>query len=94
MIGEDIPDINLWCAWPFSNYAVGTCAIPINNLQANGQPYSRSDWEDNYSFRSRHTGGANFCAADGSVHFIAQTIDMTTYRALASMAYGEVAQIP
>jgi prepilin-type N-terminal cleavage/methylation domain-containing protein/prepilin-type processing-associated H-X9-DG protein len=94
MIGEDIPDYNLWCLWPFSNYAVGTCGIPLNNKQANGQFYDRSDWPDVYSFRSRHTGGANFCAADGSVHFIADSIDLPTYHALASMAYGEIAQIP
>ncbi len=40
---------------------------------------------------SMHAGGANFGYADGSVQFIAQTIDMTTYMALGSRAGGEVA---
>jgi prepilin-type N-terminal cleavage/methylation domain-containing protein/prepilin-type processing-associated H-X9-DG protein len=39
---------------------------------------------------SMHPGGANFALADGSVRFISQTIDMATYRALASRNGGEV----
>ncbi|HEX4613353.1 MAG TPA: DUF1559 domain-containing protein, partial [Urbifossiella sp.] len=27
MVGEDIPEQNQWCSWPYSNNAVGTCAI-------------------------------------------------------------------
>lgn len=42
---------------------------------------------------SMHPGGANFGFADGSVQFIAQTIDMTTYMALGSRAGGEVASM-
>ena len=30
-------------------------------------------------FSSRHPGGANVVFADGSVHFIRDSIDMTTY---------------
>jgi len=30
MIGEDVPDLDHWCSWPYSNNAVGTCAIPPN----------------------------------------------------------------
>jgi prepilin-type N-terminal cleavage/methylation domain-containing protein/prepilin-type processing-associated H-X9-DG protein len=41
-------------------------------------------------FGSMHSGGANFCFGDGSVHFIQQSIDMATYRALASRNGGEV----
>jgi prepilin-type N-terminal cleavage/methylation domain-containing protein len=36
MIGEDIPAMNTHCGWPRSNYANGTCAIPLNNAMQAG----------------------------------------------------------
>lgn len=41
-------------------------------------------------FSSHHTGGAQFCQADGSVRFISQSIDGGVYRALATIQGGEV----
>lgn len=40
--------------------------------------------------RSYHTGGANVGLADGSVHFLSDSIDATTHRALHSCNGGEV----
>jgi prepilin-type N-terminal cleavage/methylation domain-containing protein/prepilin-type processing-associated H-X9-DG protein len=96
MVGEDIPSINPWCDWPYFNAATGTVAIPLNNGMQSGQPgfQNPGDWPDLYSFRSRHSGGANFAMADGSVTFISQSISLTTYRALGSYAGGEVASLP
>jgi prepilin-type N-terminal cleavage/methylation domain-containing protein/prepilin-type processing-associated H-X9-DG protein len=42
------------------------------------------------SFGSRHTGGANFGYADGSVRFLSQTIDQAVYSALGTRNAGEV----
>jgi prepilin-type N-terminal cleavage/methylation domain-containing protein/prepilin-type processing-associated H-X9-DG protein len=39
---------------------------------------------------SRHPGGVNFLFADGSVHFIKQSINPVPWRALATCASGEV----
>jgi prepilin-type N-terminal cleavage/methylation domain-containing protein/prepilin-type processing-associated H-X9-DG protein len=39
---------------------------------------------------SMHTGGANFGLGDGSVRFIRESIDLNTYRSLASRDGGEV----
>jgi prepilin-type N-terminal cleavage/methylation domain-containing protein/prepilin-type processing-associated H-X9-DG protein len=96
MIGEDIPEMNQWCAWPYSNAATGTCAIPPNSAMVAGQPgfNSPGDWPDVYSFRSRHTGGLQFAYADGHVGFISQAIDLTLYRGLATYNGGELVTPP
>jgi prepilin-type N-terminal cleavage/methylation domain-containing protein/prepilin-type processing-associated H-X9-DG protein len=39
--------------------------------------------------RSRHTGGVNAMMCDGSVRFVRNTIDLTSWRAMGSMAGGE-----
>jgi prepilin-type N-terminal cleavage/methylation domain-containing protein/prepilin-type processing-associated H-X9-DG protein len=92
MIGEDIGDMNQHCDWAFFNHATGTTCVPLNNAMVAGQPgYNNpGDWPNVYSFRSRHTGGANFCLADGSVRSVSQSIDLNTYRALGSWTGGEV----
>jgi prepilin-type N-terminal cleavage/methylation domain-containing protein/prepilin-type processing-associated H-X9-DG protein len=41
-------------------------------------------------FRSRHPGGVNFVFGDGSVRFLKDTINLPTYRALATRAMGEI----
>jgi prepilin-type N-terminal cleavage/methylation domain-containing protein/prepilin-type processing-associated H-X9-DG protein len=40
--------------------------------------------------RSRHPGGANVLLGDGSVRFVSETIDLTTWRGLGSRNGGEV----
>ena len=46
-------------------------------------------------FGSYHPGGAHFGYADGSVHFVDDTIDFTVYQDLATKAGGEtIAQLP
>jgi hypothetical protein len=42
------------------------------------------------SFRSDHPGGVQFNFVDGSIHFIAQSIDAVTLDALATRNGGEV----
>jgi prepilin-type N-terminal cleavage/methylation domain-containing protein/prepilin-type processing-associated H-X9-DG protein len=89
LVGEDLPQYNQWCSWPYSNNAVGTCAIPPNYQMPPTMAASPGNWPTTYSFRSNHTNGLQFCYADGSVHFISQAIDMPTYRAMATIRGGE-----
>jgi prepilin-type N-terminal cleavage/methylation domain-containing protein/prepilin-type processing-associated H-X9-DG protein len=101
MIGEDVPHLNCWSAWPYANDAISTCGIPPNiNLD---QRYgicdadavkSNSAWKNTYGFRSRHPGGLQFAYADGSVHFISQGINMDTYWAMSTITGGEAVQAP
>jgi prepilin-type processing-associated H-X9-DG protein len=41
-------------------------------------------------FSSYHPGGANMLFADGSVHFLKKSINLTTYNSLGSRNGGEV----
>jgi prepilin-type N-terminal cleavage/methylation domain-containing protein/prepilin-type processing-associated H-X9-DG protein len=90
MIGEDIPEVHQWCSWPYSNNAYGTCAIPPN-LNNDGMLYEGWNWQNTWSFRSRHPGGVHFALADGSVRFISDSISLFHYRALATIRGKEIA---
>jgi prepilin-type N-terminal cleavage/methylation domain-containing protein len=99
MVGEDIPERSAWCSWPYSNNAVGTCAIypnsknPTNNLPYSssiaGPTVSSTDWTNTYSFRSRHTNGLQFGLGDGSVRFVPDSVDLLTYRSMGTIRGGE-----
>jgi prepilin-type N-terminal cleavage/methylation domain-containing protein/prepilin-type processing-associated H-X9-DG protein len=49
-----------------------------------------ADNENDTPFGSKHTGGANFLFGDGHVGFMAQTVSLTVFKSLASIAGGEV----
>jgi prepilin-type N-terminal cleavage/methylation domain-containing protein/prepilin-type processing-associated H-X9-DG protein len=94
MIGEDVPQMNAWCSWAYYLHATGTCAIPLNVRTVTGIQYPPADYANASGFRSLHSGGANFCLADGSVRFISNDIDLGVYRALATRAGGELVDVP
>ena len=61
--------------------------LPQQNLPCTDSDNNGSDFA---CARSRHTGGVGVVFADGSVHFINETINLTTWRALGSIAGSEV----
>jgi prepilin-type processing-associated H-X9-DG protein len=48
----------------------------------------------NFPMGSYHPGGCNMVFADGSTQFLGETLDLNTYKALATIAGGEIAQLP
>jgi prepilin-type processing-associated H-X9-DG protein len=94
MLGEDVPAKNRWCSWPYANNAYGTCAIPPNVRGPAGVEYDPLNWQNTWSFRSRHPGGLNFAYADASVHFVNDSLTLSVYRAMATIRGGETTQAP
>jgi prepilin-type processing-associated H-X9-DG protein len=86
------------------NNAHASTAVPINNLTTcytgnttadQGKPgvthidcVAKNNWNFSWGFKSRHPSGAQFLMGDGSVKFIPQNIDHTTYQRLGGKADG------
>jgi hypothetical protein len=90
LIGEALPKLNWWTSWPYANNAYATCAIPPNVKPTPGHDYSPLYWQNVAGFRSAHSGGLHFARADGSVHWVADGIDLAAYRAQATIAGSDV----
>jgi prepilin-type N-terminal cleavage/methylation domain-containing protein/prepilin-type processing-associated H-X9-DG protein len=81
MIGEDVPELNWHSTAFYSNGTWCSCNAPLNyGLTQNPTTFPNDFWFDAQGFRSRHPGGVHFCFADGSVRFIAETVDSITFR--------------
>ncbi|MBN2578923.1 MAG: DUF1559 domain-containing protein [Pirellulales bacterium] len=90
LIGEDLPEHNYHSTAYYSNGDWASCNVPINYLP---KPPKPEEWYSVMSFRSRHPGGVNFCMADASVHFVADTIDHKLYRALSTKNHCSTKQL-
>jgi prepilin-type processing-associated H-X9-DG protein len=105
LVGEGLPDsdgnLNFWgmtgalggttvpLGWNSNSFPASdpTCAYKWQNASAPpGCRYSAAA----KGFRSRHPGGSNILFADGSVHFLKNTISLMTYTSLGSRNGGEV----
>ncbi|WP_449314233.1 DUF1559 family PulG-like putative transporter [Roseimaritima ulvae] len=52
------------------------------------------NWQTSQAFKSQHPGGAQFVLCDGSVRFIPETVDYTTYQKLGGRNDGQPLQMP
>ena len=92
LIGEALPEFDVHSSWPFANGPWAITSIPPNHFNGLSPAILarlRSNNVERLGFRARHTDGLHFCFADGSVHFIGETIDMYTYRALSTRGKNE-----
>ncbi|MBI1902388.1 MAG: DUF1559 domain-containing protein [Planctomycetia bacterium] len=90
MLGEDLPEWDAYCSWPYANNAYSTCAIPPNQRQA----FDAGDWPNVQGFRSNHPTGLNFAFADCHVQFVRESIALDVYRSLATIKGKELVSVP
>lgn len=77
-----------YCAYPFSNNP--PCKFRTASPPAFNGDTTPGINGDTYAARSRHPGGVNAVFADGSVHFVKNSIALPTWRALSTTHGGEV----
>ncbi len=95
--GQNSEAGNFWMAPGFYNTAINTMAQP--NWQGNSASIDtgcmgcQGDHDGIFPSRSRHAGGTMHTMGDGSVQFIASTIDVVTYQGLGSAIGGDVSSV-
>ena len=97
-VAEGVPDCLNWSGWMYGDSPAFSTS---NGINIYGSTCCRSlggDWYNAWphgeTFRSMHPGSVNGMMADGSVHTIGETIDMTVFQRLGTIAGGEIASIP
>ncbi len=78
----------------------GRLCGPVCYMNQNHKVIGNVQWKDtglttsDYSFSSKHPGGAQFVLGDGSVVFLQDSIDTTLYACLAAIQDGQAVQVP
>lgn len=71
----------------FTTYYTPNYGVPGN--------WIRGAANSNYNFSSsNHPGGLNTCCGDGSIHYVSDTINLETWRAMSTCGGGEAAGGP
>lgn len=103
-VGETLPDCSDhqtgWWLYRGHGNTLASTAVKINDMttcdrKSGGQVLwpactAKNNWNISHGFRSRHTGGAQFLLADGSVRFLSENIHHPTYQHLGGRADGQV----
>ncbi|MFK7770365.1 MAG: DUF1559 domain-containing protein [Mariniblastus sp.] len=94
--GGENPTYPLWAGSPkrggsnslshYANLREAWRNVPINLFNGGGPAANPDLWDR--GFGSQHPGGASFAFVDGSVHFIAESVDLETYENLGLRADG------
>jgi prepilin-type N-terminal cleavage/methylation domain-containing protein/prepilin-type processing-associated H-X9-DG protein len=97
LVGENVISQDYHSAALFSDGDFATCGVPLNYFVPEAdvvEMQKAPNWQFGRGFKSLHPGGANLSTADGSVHFVNESIDGATYRGLGTRALDEVVQLP
>jgi hypothetical protein len=84
---------NIWTNGNRMQSSMRTTATPLNTppgVNGGAGIATESQAYSNGGFASSHPGGANFASGDGSVMFIADSIDLAAYTAMAGRRDGGV----
>jgi prepilin-type N-terminal cleavage/methylation domain-containing protein/prepilin-type processing-associated H-X9-DG protein len=97
LVGEVLdctqPANRFWFAIRFQD-SMRSTDNPINTPWGAGVCLPAANGGANGAFGSPHPGGAMFAMVDGSVRFLDEGIDLTTYRLLGQRASAEVKSLP
>ncbi len=91
MVGESVVSQDYHSAAFFADGDWATCGNPLNYFifPEEETTIKNDQWQAAHGFKSLHPGGAHFVMADGSVHFVNESIDSTIYRGLSTRNGGE-----
>jgi prepilin-type processing-associated H-X9-DG protein len=96
MVGECVVEQDYHSAAFFADGDWATCGNPLNYFIIPAdidQIKSAPQWQAARGFKSQHPGGAHFVMADGSVHFVSESIDQNTYRGLSTRNGSETVSL-
>ncbi len=80
-----------WCGWAWTSNVnsvgdnLGHSSVPINYKTPQGTTDPRDAWDRICAWGSYHSGGANFCFADGAVSFLPDATDLSVLQALSTI---------
>ena len=82
------------CRWNDGRnfYSCFTGTLPPNSISCHNNQYDSGYGV--FTLGSRHPGGAQGASADASVHFIPNSIDLITLKAICTRGRGDQGQVP
>jgi prepilin-type N-terminal cleavage/methylation domain-containing protein/prepilin-type processing-associated H-X9-DG protein len=96
MVGEGVVAQDYHSAAFYADGSWASCGIPLNffiSPETKEVIKAAPQWMQARGFKSLHPGGAQFVMADGSVHFVTESIDHLVYRGLSTRDGGETANL-